>query len=95
MAASFGKALENGIEGWLQDDLAMTTPWGFDLADITTPVSFWAGRLDQFVSWRHSLWMHERVAGSHLHVFGDEGHISLKKNHFPEILDSLLHRAGW
>lgn len=95
MAASFAKALQNGVEGWLQDDLAMTTPWGFDLTDITTPVSFWTGRLDQFVSWRHTLWMAERVRDAHLHVLGDEGHISLKKNHFPAILDDVLRRAGW
>jgi pimeloyl-ACP methyl ester carboxylesterase len=95
MAASTRKALENGIEGWVQDDIAMTTPWGFDLRDITTPVSFWTGRLDQFVSWKHTVWMAERVPGSHLHVHGDEGHISLKAHHFPEILRDVLDRAGW
>jgi pimeloyl-ACP methyl ester carboxylesterase len=95
MAESQRKAFENGIEGWLEDDIAMTTPWGFDIADITTPVTFWTGRLDQFVSWRHTVWMAERVPGAHLHVHGDEGHISLKKNHFPEILDDVLRLAGW
>lgn len=95
MAASNRKALENGIEGWVQDDIAMTTPWGFELTDITTPVTFWTGRLDQFVSWRHTVWMAERVPGAHLHVRGDEGHISLRKNHFPAILDDVLERAGW
>ena len=95
MAASMSKALENGIEGWLEDDIAMTTPWGFALEDITTPVTFWTGRLDQFVSWKHTVWMAERVPGAHLHVHGDEGHISLKKNHFPEILQDVLDRAGW
>jgi pimeloyl-ACP methyl ester carboxylesterase len=95
MAASSRKALENGVEGWLQDDLAMTSPWGFELEAITTPVSFWTGRLDQFVSWRHTVWMAERVPGAHLHVHGDEGHVSLKKNHFPEILDDVMRLAGW
>jgi pimeloyl-ACP methyl ester carboxylesterase len=95
MAASNRKALENGIEGWLQDDLAMTTPWGFELQDITTPVTFWTGRQDQFVSWRHTVWMAERVPSAHLHVRGDEGHISLKARHFPEILRDVLALAGW
>lgn len=95
MAASSRKALENGVEGWLQDDLAMTSPWGFELEAITTPVSFWTGRVDQFVSWRHTVWMAERVPGAHLHVHGDEGHVSLKKNHFPEILDDVMRLAGW
>lgn len=95
MAAATRKAFENGIEGWIEDDIAMTTPWGFAVEDITTPVTFWTGRLDKFVSWKHTLWMAERVPGSHLHVHGDEGHISLKKNHFPEILQDVLDRAGW
>jgi len=96
MGASVQKALECGIEGWLEDDLAMTVlDWGFKLEDVTTPVTFWTGRLDQFVSWRHTVWMAEQVPGSHLHVHGDEGHVSLKHHHFPEILDDVLRLAGW
>jgi pimeloyl-ACP methyl ester carboxylesterase len=95
MAASTHKALEAGIEGWLQDDIAMTTPWGFDLADITKPVSFWTGRMDQFVSWKHTVWMAERVPNADLHVLADEGHISLKARHFPRILRDSLDRAAW
>jgi pimeloyl-ACP methyl ester carboxylesterase len=96
MGPSIQKALESGIEGWLEDDLAMTVlDWGFALEDITTPVTFWTGRLDQFVSWRHTLWMAERVPGAHLHVHGDEGHVSLKHHHFEEILHDVLRLAGW
>lgn len=96
MGASIQKALENGIEGWLEDDMAMTIlDWGFELEDIATPVTFWTGRLDQFVSWKHTVWMAERVPGAHLHVHGDEGHVSLKHHHFPEILHDVLRLAGW
>ena len=42
LAASFREALRNGIEGWLEDDLAFTRPWGFDLAEISIP-TFWQG----------------------------------------------------
>lgn len=96
MGASIQKALENGIEGWLEDDMAMTVlDWGFKLEDITTPVTFWTGRLDQFVSWKHTVWMAQQVPGSHLHVHGDEGHVSLKHHHFPEILNDVMRLAGW
>jgi pimeloyl-ACP methyl ester carboxylesterase len=96
MGPAIQKALENGIEGWLEDDLAMTVlDWGFALTDITTPVTFWTGRLDQFVSWTHTVWMAQQVPGAHLHVHGDEGHVSLKHHHFPEILHDVLRIAGW
>ena len=41
VAASFRQALANGIWGWLDDDLAFTRPWGFDLASINVPVVVW------------------------------------------------------
>ena len=43
-AASFRKSVENGIAGWRDDDLAFVRPWGFELTDITVPVSGLAGR---------------------------------------------------
>jgi len=34
-------------------------------------------------------------AGAHLHVRGDEGHMSLRTHRFPSIVDDVLGRAGW
>jgi pimeloyl-ACP methyl ester carboxylesterase len=35
-----------GIDGWVDDGIAFTQPWGFELADITVPVSVWYGVQD-------------------------------------------------
>ena len=94
-AARSAKGLERGVEGWLEDDLAMTTPWGFDLDEIDVPVSFWAGRQDRFVSFRHTLWMGERVPGASVHVIGDEGHLSLRLRHMDAMVQEVLSQAGW
>lgn len=94
-AARSAKGVESGIEGWLEDDIALTTPWGFDLSSVTRPVSFWAGRQDQFVSVRHTFWMAERVPGSDVHVLGSEGHMSLRFHHMDAMVDDLLGKAGW
>ena len=30
-----------GLDGWIDDSIALVRPWGFDLADIRAPVSIW------------------------------------------------------
>jgi len=34
-------------DGWIDDHIAFAGPWGFDLADITVPVSIWHGSADE------------------------------------------------
>jgi pimeloyl-ACP methyl ester carboxylesterase len=34
MAANFHEGLRNGVDGWLDDDLAFVKPWGFSLAEV-------------------------------------------------------------
>ncbi|MEU9886077.1 alpha/beta hydrolase [Sphaerisporangium sp. NPDC051011] len=89
------KALENGIEGWLEDDIALTTPWGFDLTTVTTPVTFWSGRQDAFISYAHTLWMAQQVSGSDLHLLSAHGHLSLMRALLPDLLGDLVTKAGW
>ena len=95
MKARFATAVERGIEGWLGDDMALTTPWGFEPEAVTRPVSFWTGKQDWFVSYKHTVWLAERVPDGDLHVFADEGHMSLRLHHLPEMMDDLFRRAGW
>ena len=95
LSARFAKAIEAGIEGWLEDDMALTTPWGYDPADVTRPVTFWTGKQDYFVSWRHTAWLADRVRDADLHVFAEHGHLSLRPAHLTEIVDDLVRRAGW
>lgn len=95
MMASIAKAVERGIEGWVEDDLALTTPWGFDLGAITTPVTLWTGKQDQFVSYWHCAWLAREIPGADLHIYANRGHMSLRRHHLPEMLDDLLTKAGW
>ena len=37
LAANMHEGLRTGVDGWLDDDLAFTRPWGFDLGAITVP----------------------------------------------------------
>ena len=39
MVANFHEALRTGVDGWVDDDLAFTQPWGFDLEENLGPYS--------------------------------------------------------
>jgi pimeloyl-ACP methyl ester carboxylesterase len=95
LSARFAKAIENGIEGWFEDDIALTTPWGFEPQSVERPVTFWTGKQDYFVSYRHTVWLAERVRDADLHVFAEHGHLSLRPAYLTQMVDDLCRRAGW
>lgn len=85
--------LSGGVEsihGWLDDDLAFTKAWGFELEDIAVPVSFWQGTEDLMVPQSHMPWQAERVPGAVMHLEPGEGHLSLQVNHFGAMLDEAI-----
>ncbi|MFG2584811.1 alpha/beta fold hydrolase [Streptomyces malaysiensis] len=84
------KATSTGVEGWLEDDLALVTPWGFDLGSITTPVTIWTGKLDQMVSYEHCVWLARAIPGADLHVIAEHGHLSVQHVYLPDIVEDLL-----
>jgi pimeloyl-ACP methyl ester carboxylesterase len=69
--------LERGVDGWLDDDLAFTRPWGFDLGAITVPTALWQGTDDLMVPFAHGLWLADHVAGVDAHLLNGEGHLSV------------------
>lgn len=89
MAASFRGAVENGIEGWLEDDLAFATDWGFSLTDIKVPVSIWQGAQDRMVPFAHGEWFADHIPGVRTHLFPEHGHLSLGVGLINEIVREL------
>ena len=89
LAASFRAAVRVGIDGWLDDDLAFTRPWGFDLAGITVPVTVWQGGQDLMVPFSHGEWLVEHVAGAQSRLQPEHGHLSLGLEQLPTILREL------
>jgi pimeloyl-ACP methyl ester carboxylesterase len=63
-----------GIDGWIDDGIAMTRPWGFDPAAITVPVSVWYGPEDVLVPPAHSEWLLGRIPGAERRLL-DGGHM--------------------
>lgn len=77
LAASFGRALDRGVDGWVDDDLAFTRPWGFALDAIEAPALVVQGRQDLMVPGSHGDWLAARVPGAEAWLSDDEGHLTL------------------
>jgi pimeloyl-ACP methyl ester carboxylesterase len=94
LLSSARDALRGGIAGWRDDDLAFTRPWGFDLEQLTVPVSIWQGEQDLMVPQHHAPWLAARIPAAELHVLPDEGHVTLAVTRIGSLLDWVAERCG-
>jgi pimeloyl-ACP methyl ester carboxylesterase len=89
LASEFRQALSVGVDGWLDDDLAFTRPWGFELADIAVPTYLWQGSDDLMVPFAHGRWLAGRIPGVTAHLEQGEGHLSIGIGALDRMLDEL------
>lgn len=85
--------LKGGVEelyGWLDDDLAFTRHWGFELDDLAVPTYLWQGSEDLMVPFHHGQWLAEHIPGVVPHLEQGEGHLSIVVASFEAMIDELL-----
>lgn len=85
-------ALEGSIEGWLDDDVAFTVDWGFDVHDIDKPVLIYQGRQDLMVPYAHGEWLASQIPGAEMPPSDEEGHLTLLVNRVRDTHAWLLER---
>jgi pimeloyl-ACP methyl ester carboxylesterase len=85
-------AIGERVDGWVDDDVAFVSPWGFDVADIAVPVLLWQGGEDRFVPPSHGAWLAERIPGVDARVLAGDGHLALIERHVPTTHDWLLNQ---
>jgi pimeloyl-ACP methyl ester carboxylesterase len=90
MVATLNEALRTGVDGWLDDDLAFTRAWGFDLDDIEVPVFVWQGTVDLMVPSAHGRWLADHTPAAVAHIEADQGHLSISANGIEQMLDELV-----
>ena len=78
----------------MDDDLAFVAPWGFDLAEIRTPVTLWQGSADLMVPFAHGQWLASRLPRASVHLEQGEGHLSIGVGAIDRMLDELVDIAG-
>ncbi len=85
--------LQGGVRelyGWLDDDLAFTRDWGFDLADLAVPSYLWQGTEDLMVPVHHGEWLAQHLPGVVPHLEPGEGHLSILVGAFDRMVEELL-----
>jgi len=90
-------ALREGVDGWVDDDLAFVRPWGFTPADVPVPVFLWQGEQDLMVPPAHGRWLAAALPSCRARLMPDDGHLTLVLTRAGEILGDLaaaLHNPG-
>lgn len=89
LAAQFAEGLRLGVDGWVDDDLAFTRPWGFSPGEVTVPAFVWQGSEDLMVPFAHGRWLAANVPGAVAHIEEGEGHLSIAVGAVDRMLDEL------
>ena len=89
LATGFRQAVSVGVDGWLDDDLAFTRPWGFELGAISVPTYLWQGSEDLMVPFAHGQWLAAHLPGVTAHLEPGEGHLSVSIGALDRMLDEL------
>lgn len=90
LVAGFREAMRTGVEGWLEDDIAFTSPWGFGLGEISVPAMIWQGSADLMVPFSHGQWLASRLPDASAHLEEGEGHLSVGLGALDRMLDELV-----
>jgi len=84
-----GRAGAEGDEGAIDDDLAFTSPWGFDVEQVRQPVLLVHGGQDRVIPLSHSEHLLARLPRAELWLRPNDGHVSIL-DAIPVALDWLL-----
>ncbi len=76
LRASTHEMFAAGVWGWVDDDLALVQPWGFDLRELRVSVEIRYGATDVLVPAAHGKWLAAHVPRAEVIVDDHGGHLS-------------------
>ena len=85
-------ARRSGVGAAIDDLILFGRHWGFELAEIGVPITFWGGTSDPIVPYLHAERQAKRVDGSRLRTVEGRGHFA-GYTEVPEVFDVI--REHW
>ena len=86
---NYQEATRAGMQGFAQDSIILSNPWGFRLEDISIPVYLWHGEEDANVSISAARYVAQTIPNCHAAFLPAQGHW-LFLEYWDEILKSIL-----
>ena len=87
------EALRESADGWIDDVIALSRPWGCELSEIIAPVKLWAGSDDVFTPLAHTCWLAERIGRAELDIAPGAAHFGAVEI-LPKILAWIAEKAS-
>jgi len=80
-------AIQKGVDGWIDDDLAFVHSWGFQLDQIQIPVLLIHGEKDRLIPCAHGKWLAGKIQSVDARFYPEDGHMTMGTKHIPEVHD--------
>jgi pimeloyl-ACP methyl ester carboxylesterase len=87
MYETMARGIRGAVDGWVDDDLAFSRPWGFDPASISVPMLLLQGAQDRMVPFAHGKWLAANIPQAAAQLSDEDGHLTL--------LDRVEAVHGW